>query len=155
MAEQPLPTRSGFVHADGHDIWYEYFGDGRREAVALLNGLAMSTRAWYGFLPLLADEYDVLLYDYPGQGESSKPDEPTSITRIAQYLDMIMDELGIARVHSMGISYGGFIALEFARLYPERLHTLILSGILASREKLFSMYQDISLRFYRGTGGEF
>jgi pimeloyl-ACP methyl ester carboxylesterase len=51
----------------------------------------------------------------------------------------------------MGISYGGFIALEFARLYPERLYTLVLSGILASREKLFDIYQDISLRFYRGT----
>jgi len=96
MAEQPQPTRSGFIHQDGYDIWYEYFGDGRREAVALLNGLAMSTRAWYGFLPLLADEYDVLLYDYLGQGESSKPDAPYSITRIAQYLTAIMDELEIA-----------------------------------------------------------
>ncbi len=65
--------------------------------MALLNGLAMSTRAWYGFLPLLADEYDVLLYDYLGQGESSKPDEPYSITRIAQYLTAIMDELGDRR----------------------------------------------------------
>ena len=53
---------------------------------ALLNGLAMSTKAWYGFLPLLIAEYDVLLYDYLGQGKSSKPDEPYSITRIAQYL---------------------------------------------------------------------
>ncbi len=49
----------------------------------------------------------------------------------------------------MGISYGGFIALEFARLYQERLHTLMLSGILLSREQLFELYQDISLRFYR------
>jgi pimeloyl-ACP methyl ester carboxylesterase len=150
MAEQPVPTRSGFVHADGQRIWYEYFGDGTREAVALLNGLAMSTRAWYGFLPLLADEFDVLLYDYPGQGESSKPDEPYSITRIAQYLTAIMDELEIARVHSMGISYGGFIAIEHARQFHHRLHTLTLSGIILSREELFEQYEAISLRFYRG-----
>jgi pimeloyl-ACP methyl ester carboxylesterase len=66
-----------------------------------------------------------------------------------------MDELGIDKVHPMGISYGGFIALEFARLYPTRLHTLVLSGILASHEKLFSMYQEISLRFYRGDEATF
>ena len=143
MAEQPVPTRSGFVHADGQRIWYEYFGDGTREAVALLNGLAMSTRAWYGFLPLLADEFDVLLYDYPGQGESSKPDEPYSITRIAQYLTAIMDELEIARVHSMGISYGGFIAIEHARQFHHRLHPLTLSGIILSREELFEQYEAI------------
>jgi pimeloyl-ACP methyl ester carboxylesterase len=146
----PQPSRAGHIHADGREIYYEYFGDGTREAVTLLNGLAMSTRAWYGFLPLLADEVDVLLYDYPGQGESSKPDEPYSITRIAQYLTAVMDELGIAKVHSMGISYGGFIAIEHARQFHHRLHTLTLSGIILSREELFEQYEAISLRFYRG-----
>jgi 3-oxoadipate enol-lactonase len=149
MSEQLKPTKSGFIHPDGHDIWYEYFGDGRREVVALLNGLAMSTRAWYGFLPLLLDDYDVLLYDYLGQGESSKPDAPYSITRIAQYLTSIMDELGVEKIHSMGISYGGFIALEHARQFHRRLHTLTLSGIILSREELFEQYEAISLRFYR------
>lgn len=149
MTDQPKATKSGFIHPDGYAIFYEYFGDGGREAVVLLNGLAMSTRAWYGFLPLLADEFDVLLFDYPGQGESSKPDVPYSITRIAQYLTMIMDELGLAKIHSMGISYGGFIAIEHARQFWPRLHTLTLSGIILSREELFEQYEAISLRFYR------
>jgi pimeloyl-ACP methyl ester carboxylesterase len=61
-----------------------------------------------------------------------------------------MDELGIARVHSMGISYGGFIAIEHARQFRDRLHTLTLSGIILSREELFEQYEAISLRFYRG-----
>jgi 3-oxoadipate enol-lactonase len=150
MAEHVEPTRSGFIHPDGYDIYYEYFGTGEREPVALLNGLAMSTKAWYPFLPRLLDEFDVLLYDYPGQGESSKPDAPTSITRIADYLTLVMDHLGVEKLHSMGISYGGFIALEHARLYHPRLLTLTLSGIILSREELFEMYEAMSLRFYRG-----
>jgi pimeloyl-ACP methyl ester carboxylesterase len=111
----------------------------------------MSTTAWYHFLPRLADRYDVLLYDYPGQGDSSKDDVPYSIPAIASFLRRIMDEVGVARLHLLGISYGGFVALDFARLYQERLHTLLLSGILLSHEKLFEMYEDISLRFYRAT----
>jgi len=141
--------RSGHLEHGPHRIWWEYFGDGEREAAVLLNGLAMHTKAWYGFLDQLTGEFDVLLYDYLGQGESSCPDEPYFIPDFCHHLTRILDHLGIERVHVMGISYGGFIALDFARLYQERLHTLTLSGILLSRERQFEMYQDLSLRFYR------
>jgi pimeloyl-ACP methyl ester carboxylesterase len=62
---------------------------------------------------------------------------------------MIMDALRIERIHSMGISYGGFVAIEHARQFHHRLHTLTLSGIILSREELFEQYEAISLRFYR------
>ena len=149
--DQPEPTYSGLLDVGEHTIHWEYFGDRGREAICLLNGLAMHTKAWYGFLPQLLDDYDVLLYDYPGQGESSKEDVPYSIPLFADYLARIMSLNEVDKVHLMGISYGGFVALDFARLYRDRLHTLVLSGIILSDEKLFQMYQDISLRFYRST----
>ena len=143
------PDRSGHYEAGGHRIWWEYFGHGDREAVCLLNGLAMHTKAWYGFLPELQPDYDVILYDYLGQGDSSCPDEPHSIPDFCHYLTGILDHLGIERIHLMGISYGGFIGLDYGRLYQERLHTLTLSGILLSHERQFEMYQELSLLFYR------
>jgi len=144
------PDRTGELPLGGRMIHWELFGRGDREVVCLLNGLAMSTRSWYGLLPLLADELDVLLWDYPGQGESSSEDIPVLLPEIAGYLEGILDHLGLPRIHLMGISYGGFVALEFARLLQHRLHTLTLSGILLSHERLFEMYEDLSLRFYRG-----
>jgi 3-oxoadipate enol-lactonase len=147
---QLTPDRQGQLSLDGHLIHWEHFGRGDREAIALLNGLAMHTKAWYGFLPRLLPELDVVLYDYPGQGDSSARDVPSFIDRIAGYLREILDALALERVHLMGISYGGFVGLEFARQFQERLHTLTLSGILLSHEQLFEMYQALSLRFYRG-----
>jgi pimeloyl-ACP methyl ester carboxylesterase len=144
----PIPAKSGHLDADGHRIWWEYHGDGSRETICLLNGLAMHTEAWYGFLPQLLPQYDVLLYDYPGQGKTIAEDVPCYINRFADYLARIADGLGVERLHVMGISYGGFVALEFGRQHRHRLHTLTISGILLSHEKLFDMYQDISLRFY-------
>jgi pimeloyl-ACP methyl ester carboxylesterase len=91
----------------------------------------------------------VILYDYPGQGNSSAEDVPYFIDRFGAYLTQIVDELGIARFHLMGISYGGFVALDYARQFQDRLHTLTLSGILLSHEVLFEMYQELSLLFYR------
>jgi pimeloyl-ACP methyl ester carboxylesterase len=145
MAEL-VPDQSGFVEADGQRIFWERFGTGARETICLLNGLAMHTKAWYGFVPLLSDEFDVLLWDYLGQGNSSSEDVPYEIPRFCDYLTMIVDALGIDRFHLMGISYGGFVGLDYARRSQHRLHTLTISGVL-----LFEMYEDISLRFYRGT----
>ncbi|MDX9733408.1 MAG: alpha/beta hydrolase [Thermoanaerobaculia bacterium] len=145
-----VPDREGFLEVGGHRIRWEFVGKGDKETVCLLNGLAMHTRAWYGVLPRLLDAYDVVLYDYLGQGQSSAPDEPYSIPEFAGYLPRVLDALGIEKAHAVGVSYGGFVAAEAARLFPERLHTLTLSGILLSHEELFSMYQEISLRFYRG-----
>jgi len=146
-----VPDSSGFVEADGRRIYYERFGTGNRETICLLNGLAMHTKAWYAFVPMLTDEYDVLLWDYLGQGESSQDDVPYDIPRFCDYLTMIADELAIERFHLMGISYGGFVGLDYARRYQHRLHTLTISGILLSHEELFQMYEDISLRFYRSS----
>lgn len=151
MAEV-VPLKSGFLSdptRPEHQIWWELHGTGEREVVCLLNGLAMHTRAWYPFLDDLPG-YDVLLFDYIGQGASASPDEAVTMPQLARELLGILDELGIERVHAMGVSYGGFVALEFARLFQQRLHTLTVSGILLSNERLFQLYQEISLRFYAG-----
>ena len=151
MSENPpSPDRAERLQCDEHTLYWELFGDGTHEIVCLLNGLAMQTPAWYGFLPRLQPDYDVLLWDYPGQGRSSDADVPYHLDRIAAYLVRILDRIGAERIHLVGISYGGFVALEFARQFQERLHTLAVSGILLSRETLFDMYEQLSLRFYAG-----
>ena len=149
MTEPTQPDRSGFLEADEHTLYWELFGKGDREVVCLLNGLAMHTGAWYGFLPRLRPDYDVLLWDYPGQGRSSTADVPYDLDGIASYLARLLDAIGAERIHLVGISYGGFVALEFARQFSARLHTLVLSGIILSHETLFEMYEELSLRFYR------
>ena len=149
--EQIEPDRKGFVYPDaGKKVFWEYYGAGQREVVCLLNGLAMHTGSWNSILPNLLDEYDILLYDYIGQGRSTSVDEPIFIPDLGDFLVLILDRLDIDRIHLLGISYGGFVALDFARRYQHRLHSLCLSGILLSHEDLFGMYQEMSLRFYRG-----
>jgi len=148
---QITPDKSGYIQVEAgtRRIYWEYFGQGEKEVVVMLNGVAMATPGWYRNLPELQPDYDVLLYDYFGQGKSSQEDEPYYIDRFSDYLIAIMDELNIERVHPVGVSYGGFIAAELGRLHQDRLHTLTLSGILLTRETHFQMYQDLSLLFYQ------
>jgi pimeloyl-ACP methyl ester carboxylesterase len=144
------PDRSGFLALDNRQIRWEYFGSGERDVVCLFNGLAMSTESWYRSLPGVLGAFDVLLYDYPGQGRSSCEDEPYRIPDFCHALVGILDTLGLDKVHGLGMSYGGFVALDFARLHQQRLSSLTLSGILLSHEESFQLYQELSLRFYRG-----
>jgi len=153
LADKPTiaPDRSGTIKVENgtRQIYWEYFGKREKEVVVLLNGVGMMTRNWYRILPEIHPAYDVLLYDYFGQGGSSQEDEPYFINRFADYLIGVMDALGIDKVHPIGVSYGGFIGADLGRLHQDRLHTLTLSGILLTRETQFQMYQDLSLRFYR------
>ncbi len=144
------------VENNTREIYWEYYGSMEKEAVCLLNGLAMDTRSWRNLLSRVHPEFDVLLFNYFGQAgpegqESSSEDEPYSIPGFCSYLASIMDSLGLEKIHLMGVSYGGFIGADFARLYPERVHTLTVSGILLNWEMGFQMYQDLSLRFYRSS----
>ena len=156
QTEELKPDQAGKLRVENNtrEIYWEYYGKKQKEAVCLLNGLAMDTRSWLGVLPQVHPEFDLLLYNYfgqegpPGQ-ESSCLDEPYFIPKFAEYLKGILDVLEIEKIHVMGVSYGGFVAADFARLYPERTHTVTLSGILLTREIGFQMYQDLSLLFYR------
>jgi len=150
-----LPAYSGKMKVEGgsRDIYWEYYGNKEKEAVCLLNGLAMDTRAWRGVVPQVYPEYDVLLFNYLGQEapdkESSCLDEPYYISHFAEYLKMILDHLEIEKLHVMGVSYGGFVAADFGRLFQDRMYTLTMSGILLKRHTLFQQYQDLSLMFYK------
>lgn len=148
--EPPTPDRQGIAMLGGREVHYEYFGKGDREAVCLMNGLAMDCASWYSTLPALQGDYDVVLYDYFGQGRSTTRDEPCGIDELADSLAAVLDALGLEKIHTMGVSYGGFVAAEFSRLHSQRLFTQTLSGILVRRSTCFRMYQDLSLRFYRG-----
>lgn len=144
-----IPDITGYLNVRNNTrkIYYEYFGKKDKEVVCLLNGLAMSTKSYYSVLHYLENDFDILLYDFFGQGESSKEDEEYDITEFAKFLKQIMDELNIDKIHLMGISYSAFVAVEFARLFPERLYTLTLSGGAVSYHYTFQVYQDLTIRF--------
>lgn len=152
MVERATPTKSGYLDLPNEDarIYWDYFGEGEKEVCVFMNGLAMLTEGWYTSVSRIQPEFDVLLYDYRGQGKSTRDDVPYKISEFANYCALIMDKLDIDKVHTQGVSYGGFIAADFGRLHPDRLYTQTISGILLTQERMFQpWYQEISLTFYR------
>ena len=95
----------------------------RSETVVLHHGNAKNARLWYAWVPLLARQYRVIRLDARGFGRSTVPPEGYrwSLSRFAADLRGLLDHLGLRRVHLIGETVGGAIAMQFAGEYPDRL----------------------------------
>lgn len=73
----------------------------------------------------------MVAWDAPGAGSSSDPPDPFTITDWARCLAQFLDLIGIERAQVLGLSWGGILAQEFYRLYPDRALALILCDTYA------------------------
>ena len=112
------------TNVNGIDIYYEIHGEG--EPVLFGNGVFSNTEGWVHQLPVFSKEYQVILYDMRGQGQSEKPESPYSFEIHAEDQKALLEDLGISKVHHVGISYGGELGLVFALKYPEMLRSLVV-----------------------------
>ncbi len=107
-----------------------------------------SPRSSVALLPLaerLASRFTVFALDTPGYGGSDPLADPSpEITQYAHALAETFDTLGLGCAPLYGTHTGAAIALEFARLYPERTAVAVLDGYPmfteAEREDLLHAY---------------
>ncbi len=115
---------------DGLTMYYEDhdFTDPwkRPEAVVIHHGLAGNSRLSYAWVPLLARHYRVIRPDARGCGRSTVPPPgyPWSLSGFARDLKGLLDHLGLEKVHLIGETLGGIIALQLAADNPERLRSV-------------------------------
>jgi pimeloyl-ACP methyl ester carboxylesterase len=112
-----------------HSVAYRYAGEG--PPLVLLHGFLCDSRCWRPQLADLSDRFRVVAWDAPGAGSSSDPPDPFTITDWARCLAQFLDLVGIGRASVLGLSWGGILAQEFYRLYPDRVLALVLCGTYA------------------------
>ncbi len=106
-------------------LYYELRGAGS-EPVVLIHGAQGDARLLEPFVPWLSDRYQLLLFDQRGLGRSGKPDVPYSTALIADDAAKLMDVVGWASAHVVGVSMGGMVAQELAVNHPGRVRSLVL-----------------------------
>jgi pimeloyl-ACP methyl ester carboxylesterase len=114
-----------FVVVQGYNIHYVEAGEG--PPILLIPGAFSTYRHWNRVIPLLSKHYRLLCIDYLGVGDSDKPRSGFKYT-IEEQTDLIanmMEKLQIPKVHIVGVSYGGAIALNIAARYPEKVDKIV------------------------------
>ena len=106
---------------------------GPRDApvVAFSNSLGTTLAMWNAVVPHLADHYRILRYDTRGHGGSATRDAPAEIDDLADDLLALLDALGIARIHAVGLSLGGMTMQALASAAPGRVASLTLMATAA------------------------
>jgi pimeloyl-ACP methyl ester carboxylesterase len=117
------------ARVNGIDIAYRIQGSG--VPLVLVMGYRLSSAAWpTAFIETLAREFTVVTVDNRGTGRSEKPVHGYALANMASDICVLLDELGMSRVHLLGYSMGGAIAQEFVRQFPERVASLILCATM-------------------------
>jgi pimeloyl-ACP methyl ester carboxylesterase len=114
-----------FTEVDGYVLHYIEVGKGH--PVILIPGSFSTYRAWNRIIPLLSERYRLLALDYLGTGDSDKPTKRFRYT-IEEQADLIakmIRKLGIGKVHLVGGSYGGAIALSLAVRHPDLISKVV------------------------------
>jgi pimeloyl-ACP methyl ester carboxylesterase len=113
---------------DGFRLAYDRVGSG--PAVVLLHGWPGSRRDYEDVVPLLVGEFDVVVPDLRGFGESDRHDAPPAAYsadgQAASILGLI-DELGLEQPILVGYDVGSRVAQTIARQHPDAVRALVLS----------------------------
>jgi 3-oxoadipate enol-lactonase len=112
------------ARANGIDFYFEVAGSG--PPLILLNGEGGNTLDWASLLPALTNRFQVITFDARGAGRSSAPPGPYTTRQLADDAAAVLDRVGIARAHVVGLSLGGMIAQELALARPDRVDRLVL-----------------------------
>jgi pimeloyl-ACP methyl ester carboxylesterase len=94
--------------------------------IILLHGGNGSIEFWLYNIANLARHHQVYAFDMVGSGKSDYPDGSYSLAYQADFLHGFMTALAIDTATLIGNSMGGGVALEFTRLYPDRVDKLVL-----------------------------
>lgn len=122
----------------GYQTYYRIVGPKTDKApLVLLHGGPGSSHNYFEVLDELAekDQRQIIMYDQLGCGKSSIPDDTTlyNKTTWVKELIAIRKELNLEKIHLLGQSWGGMLAIIYMCDYhPQGVKSLILSSTLSS-----------------------
>ena len=107
--------------------------------VVLLHAFPLDKRLWDDVVDAVADAgWDVVVPDLRGFGESAYsedgPDDEPSLTWMARDVLGILDRIAVNSAVVVGLSLGGYVAMELARQDPARIAGLALLDTKASAD---------------------
>jgi L-proline amide hydrolase len=135
----PRPVTEGYIPFRGYRTWYRIVGDAAHDAerppLLTLHGGPGAPHDYLDNLAQLADSgRRVVFYDQLGCGLSDKTGKPGMYTvdLFVDEVDAVRQALGLERLHILGQSWGGMLAMEYALRQPKGVASLIIESSPAS-----------------------
>src|SRR3954452_20740769 len=113
---------------DGVRLFYEEAGEGI--PIVFVHEFAGDHRSFEPQLRHFARRYRCIAYSARGFTPSEVPADPEAYSQDHACRDIlaVLDGLGLAQAHIVGVSMGGFATLHFGLNFPDRVHSLVVAG---------------------------
>jgi poly(3-hydroxyalkanoate) depolymerase len=116
-----------YINIRGHSIRYQtILRNNDATPLLICNGLGQSMETLSPFLEAF-NQRSVIIFDVPGVGLSSVPIRVLSVDQHSKIVMDLLDHIGFQEVNIMGISWGGILAQNLARRFPNRCLKLVLT----------------------------
>jgi pimeloyl-ACP methyl ester carboxylesterase len=123
----PIPEGIKTIEVNGYDMAYQETGNGI--PLVLIHGAVNDYRVWTIQVPEFSKTYRTiaisLRHSYPEKWKGGGND--FSVTQDASDVAALIKSLNLGKVHLLGHSRGGAVALNVAMLYPGVIRTLTLA----------------------------
>jgi proline iminopeptidase len=141
MWREMAPDARTEVVVDGHRVVAYSFGQGDETVFCLNGGPGLACDYLREAHSCLADHgFRVVAFDQLGTGASDRPTD-ASLWTIGRYVaetETVRQALGLGRVHLLGHSWGGWLAIDYALAHPQALKTVILADTNADMPHLIT-----------------
>lgn len=134
-----LGAREGVIDFRGYRVWYACVGEeterpGSVPLLCLHGGPGVGHDYLESLAALAQRGRRVIFYDQLGCGNSDQPDDPAlwTVPLFVEEVGVVRRALGLDRVHLLGQSWGGMLAMEYALTRPAGLASLTLASSPAS-----------------------
>ena len=125
-----------------------YSDRGTGPCLVLLHGYLESGEIWDSFAERIPMGYRLIIPDLPGHGRSGTFGETQSMDDLAGGVRAILEAEGLQKIFLVGHSMGGYVAMAFADLFPDKLQAYCLfhsTCFADSEEKKENRDREISL----------
>jgi proline iminopeptidase len=99
--------------------------------IAIHGGPGLPSDTMLSLEQLASGEFTVVTYDQRGSGRSTKPSQDASSYVLLKYvedLEAVRQATGAERIHLLGRSWGGLVAMRYATIHPKRVSSIVLIG---------------------------
>ncbi len=113
---------------------------GRGYTIVLLHGFALNADIWEFVIKELEEDFRLIAIDLPGHGDTASFPGMHDLSEMASWLNRMLVEMEVEKFTLIGHSLGGYIALNYAEKFPEKLegfglfHSLAMSDTSARVE---------------------
>jgi pimeloyl-ACP methyl ester carboxylesterase len=125
---------------------YTTWGSPHKPAILFLHGMGVSSWMWHEQVTALQDEFYCITIDMPGNGENHALPWHSFEASAKQIAVLLARALPGRKVHVIGLSYGGYMALHLLHHHPDLVESVLVSGVTArpfARQRLLKVLMQV------------